>query len=186
MKGPAATALTKCLSDERREETAGAGWASQGPRLKSRKSGCGGGGAGARGGGPAPPPPADLGPLCHHCRVDRSCDLFFLFFFLPLSKFFSSWNILYSPSFEAFIKVVLFCFFVLALKTGIRTSQIFLYQWKKLLLFSKMMSFPMSFMVPAILLELVSRKFKQMLIIILLLIFIIINIIILYIFFALL
>lgn len=39
MKGPAATALGKCLSDERHYETAGAGWASQGLRLKTRKSG---------------------------------------------------------------------------------------------------------------------------------------------------
>lgn len=39
MKGPEATALCKCLSDERHKETAGAVLASQGLRLKTRKSG---------------------------------------------------------------------------------------------------------------------------------------------------
>lgn len=38
-EGPAATALCKCLSDERHKETAGAALASQGLRLKTRKSG---------------------------------------------------------------------------------------------------------------------------------------------------
>lgn len=39
MKGPEATALCKCLSDERHKETAGAVLASQGLRLKTRKAG---------------------------------------------------------------------------------------------------------------------------------------------------
>lgn len=56
MKGPAATALGKCLSDERREETAGAGWASQGLRLKTGKSGC-------------PPPPR---PTVSTRRLERT------------------------------------------------------------------------------------------------------------------